>query len=107
MLAGQGETLFRPITTEILEYYARVCKDQPEDVEAYNFYVVALYEYMAESCAEQGIPLLDLYALYDGPDADPRLPEIVSTGDGVHVSDEGDAAIAELLRDLWYGFVGP
>ena len=107
MLAGQGETLFRPITTEILEYYARVCKDQPEDVEAYNCHVVALYEHMAQSCAERGIPVLVLYALYDGPDADPSLPEIADRGDGVHVSNEGDSVIAELLRGLGYGYVKP
>jgi lysophospholipase L1-like esterase len=106
-LANPRETLIRPIIPRILEYYARVYKDQPGDVEAYNSYVVALYEHMARSCAERGIPVLDLYALYDGPDADPSLPEIAGTGDGVHVSNEGDAIIADLLRDLGYAFVKP
>ncbi len=81
--------------------------DQPEDVEVYNSYVVTLYEHMARSCADQGIPVLDLYALYDGPKANPSLPAIASTGDGVHVSNEGDAVIANLLRDLGYEFVKP
>ena len=73
----------------------------------YNSYVVALYEHMAQSCAERGIPVLDLYALHDGPDADPSLPGLADTGDGVHVSNEGDAVIADLLRGLGYRFVGP
>jgi lysophospholipase L1-like esterase len=101
-LADPSETLIRPIIPGILEYYARVYKDQPEDVEVYNSYVVALYEHMARSCREQGVPVLDLYALYDGPNADPSLPKIAGTGDGVHVSDEGDAVIAGLLRELGY-----
>jgi lysophospholipase L1-like esterase len=101
-LTKPGQTLIRPIIPGVLEYYARLYKDQPEDVEVYNSYVVALYEHMAQSCAERGIPVLDLYALYDGPNADPSLPEIAGTGDGVHVSDEGDAVIADLLRDLGY-----
>jgi lysophospholipase L1-like esterase len=106
-LAEPHETLIRPIIPGVLEYYARVYKDQPEEVEVYNSYVVALYEHMARSCAERGIPVLDLYALYDGPDADPSLPDLAGTGDGVHVSNEGDAVIAELLRDLGYEFVRP
>jgi lysophospholipase L1-like esterase len=101
-LADPRETLIRPIIPGVLEYFARVYKDQPENVEAYNSYVIALYEHMARSCAEQRIPVLDLYALYDGPNADPSLPEIAGTGDGVHVSNEGDAIIAELLRELGY-----
>jgi lysophospholipase L1-like esterase len=107
LLTKPGKTLIRPIIPGILEYYARVYKDQPEEVEAYNSYVVALYEHMARSCAERGIPVLDLYALYDGPNADPGIPEIAGTGDGVHVSDEGDAVIADLLQDLGYGFAKP
>jgi lysophospholipase L1-like esterase len=106
-LADPRETLIRPIIPGILEYYARVYKDQQEEVEAYNSYVVALYEHMARSCAERGIPVLDLYALYDGPNADPSLPEIAGTGDGVHVSKEGDAVIADLLRELGYDPVEP
>ena len=62
---------------------------------------------MARSCAEWGIPVLDLYALYDGPNADPSLPEIAGTGDGVHVGREGDAVIADLLRELGYDPVSP
>jgi lysophospholipase L1-like esterase len=106
-LAGPPETLIRPIIPGVLEYYARVYRDQPEEVRVYNSYVVALYEHMAQSCAERGIPALDLYALYDGPNADPNLPEIAGTGDGVHVSDEGDAVIAGLLRELGYDPVRP
>ncbi|MGD8902265.1 MAG: GDSL-type esterase/lipase family protein [Anaerolineae bacterium] len=108
-LADPGETLIRPIIPGILEFYARVYKDQPEDVEVYNSYVVAMYEYMAESCAERGIPVLDLYALYDGPDADPSLPDIADRGDGVHVSDQGDAVIAQLLSEMGYEplIIGP
>ena len=108
-LADPGETLIRPIIPRILEYYARVYEDQPEDVEVYNSYVVALYEHMAQSCAERGIPVLDLYALYDGPNADPSLPEIADRGDGVHVSDEGDAVIADLLSEMGYEplIIGP
>jgi len=106
-LADPRETLIRPIIPGVLEYYARVYQDQPEDVEVYNSYVVALYEHMARSCAEWGIPVLDLYALYDGPDADPSLPGLAGTGDGVHVADEGDAVIAGLLRGLGYEFVKP
>jgi lysophospholipase L1-like esterase len=106
-LADPREVLIRPIIPGIMEYYARVYKDQPEDVEAYNSYVVAMYEHMARSCAERGIPVLDLYALYDGPDADPSLPEIGGTGDGVHVSDEGDAVIADLLHELGYDSIAP
>jgi lysophospholipase L1-like esterase len=106
-LADPRETRIRPIIPRILEFYARVYKDQPQDVEVYNSYVVALYEHMARSCAEQGIPVLDLYALYDGPNADPYIPEIPGTGDGVHVSDEGDEVIAGLLRELGYDPVAP
>jgi lysophospholipase L1-like esterase len=106
-LADPRETLIRPIIPGILEYYARAYKDQPKEVEAYNSYVIALYEHMARSCAERGIPVLDLYALYDGPNADPSLPELAGTGDGVHVSNEGDAVIADLLRDLGYDPVEP
>jgi lysophospholipase L1-like esterase len=106
-LASPGETLIRPIIPGILEYFARAYQDQPDDVAIYNSYVVALYEYMARSCAESGIPVLDLYQLYDGPHADPNLPEIAGTGDGVHVSDEGDAVIADLLRELGYHPVSP
>jgi lysophospholipase L1-like esterase len=106
-LADPHETLIRPIIPGVLEYYARVYKDQPGDVEAYNSYVIALYEHIARSCADRGIPTLDLYALYDGPNADPGLPEIAGTGDGVHVSDKGDAVIAGLLRELGYDPVGP
>ena len=106
-LADPRETLIRPTIPRILEFYARVYKDQPQDVEVYNSYVVALYEHMARSCAEQGIPVLDLYALYDGPNADPYVPEIPGTGDGVHVSDEGDEVIAGLLRELGYDPVAP
>ena len=73
----------------------------------YNSFVVALYEHMARSCAESGILVLDLYQLYDGPYADPNLPEIAGAGDGVHVSDEGDAVIASLLRKLGYDPVHP
>jgi lysophospholipase L1-like esterase len=62
---------------------------------------------MARSCAERGIPVLDLYALYDGLDADPSLPALAGTGDGVHVSNEGDAVIAGLLRKLGYDPVAP
>ena len=57
--------------------------------------------------ASRGIPVLDLYALYDSPNADPSLPDLAGTGDGVHISNEGDAVIADLLRDLGYGFVEP
>jgi lysophospholipase L1-like esterase len=106
-LADPRETLIRPIIPGVLEYYARVYKDQPEDVVAYKSYAVALYEHMARSCAERGIPVLDLYALYDGPDADPSLPALAGTGDGVHVSNEGDAVIAGLLRKLGYDPVAP
>jgi lysophospholipase L1-like esterase len=101
-LADSHGTLIRPIIPGVLEYFARVYQDRPEDVEVYNSYVVALYEHMARSCAERGIPVLDLYALYDSPNADPNLPEIAGTGDGVHVSDEGDTVIAGLLRELGY-----
>jgi lysophospholipase L1-like esterase len=101
-LADPRETLIRPIIPRVLEYPARVYKDRPEDVEVCNSYVVTLYEHMARSCAERGIPVLDLYALYDGPNADPNLPDIAGTGDGVHVSDEGDVVIAGLLRELGY-----
>ena len=106
-LTDPHETLIRPIIPGVLEYYARVYKDQPEDVDAYNSYVIALYEHMAESCADSGIPVLDLYQLYDGPNADPNAPEIAGTGDGVHVSDEGDVVIAGLLRELGYEPVEP
>jgi lysophospholipase L1-like esterase len=106
-LADPRVTLIRPIIPRVLEYYARAYQDQPEDVEVYNSYVVALYEHLAQSCAEQGIPVLDLYALYDGPNADPYVPEIPGTGDGVHVSDEGDEVIAGLLRELGYDPVAP
>jgi lysophospholipase L1-like esterase len=108
-LTDPHETLIRPIIPGILEYYARVYKDQPEDVAVYNSYVVALYAHMARSCAERGIPVLDLYALYDGPNADPSLPGIAETGDGVHVSDEGDSVIAELLSEMGYEplIIGP
>jgi lysophospholipase L1-like esterase len=108
-LADPGETLIRPIIPRILEYYARVYTDQPEEVAAYNSYVVALYEHMAESCAERGLRVLDLYALYDGPDANPSLPDIADRGDGVHVGDEGDAVIAELLSEMGYEplIIGP
>jgi lysophospholipase L1-like esterase len=106
-LADPRETLIRPIIPGVLEYYARLYKDQPDDVEVYNSYVVALYEYMARSCAEWDISVLDLYALYDGPNADPSLPELAGTGDGVHISDEGDAVIADLLQGLGYGFAKP
>jgi lysophospholipase L1-like esterase len=106
-LADPQETLIRPIIPGIFEYYTRVYKDQPEEVEIYDSYAVALYEHMDRSCALRGIPVLDLYALYDGPHADPSLPEIASIGDGVHVSDDGDVVIADLLRDLGYGFVKP
>ncbi|MGD8519214.1 MAG: SGNH/GDSL hydrolase family protein, partial [Anaerolineae bacterium] len=75
-LADPRRTLIRPIIPGALEYYARVYQDQPEDVKVYNSYTVALYEHMAQSCEEWGIPVLDLYALYDGPNADPSLPEI-------------------------------
>ena len=44
------ETLIRPIIPGVLEYYARVYKDQPEDVEVFNSYVGALYEHMAQFC---------------------------------------------------------
>jgi lysophospholipase L1-like esterase len=106
-LTDPQTTLIRPIIPGVLEHYARVYKGRAEDIEAYNSYVVALYEHMARSCADQGIPALDLYALYDGPNADPNLPEIAGTGDGVHVSDEGDAVIAGLLRELGYDPVHP
>lgn len=106
-LIDPRETLIRPIIPGVLEYYARVYKDQPEDVDTYNSYVIALYEHMAESCADSGIPVLDLYQLYDGPNADPNAPEISTTGDGVHVSDEGDAVIADLLRELGYHPISP
>ena len=106
-LASPEETKVRPIIPRVLDYYARLYKDQPEDVEVYNSYVIAMYEHMARSCAESGIPVLDLYQLYDGPHADPNLPEIAGTGDGVHVSNEGDAVIADLLRGLGYDPVQP
>jgi hypothetical protein len=69
--------------------------------------VVVLHEHRARSYAEWGVPVLDLYALYDGPSADPSLPEPVGTGDGVHISNEGDTLIAGLLRNPGYGFAGP
>lgn len=106
-LANPSETLIRPIIPRLLAYYARVYKDQPEDVEAYNSYVVALYEHMAHSCAEWGVPVLDCYQLWDGPNADPDFPELAGTGDGVHVSDEGDVLLAGLLRELGYEFAEP
>jgi len=107
LLADPRETLIRPIIPGILEYYARVYKNQTDDIEVYNSYVIALYEHIARSCAEWDIPALDLYALYDGPNADPSLPQIAGTGDGVHVSDKGDAVIAGLLRKLGYDPVNP
>lgn len=106
-LVDPRETLIRPIIPGVFEYFARVYKAHPEDVDVYNSYVVALYEHMARSCAERGIAVLDLYALYDGPNADPSLPEIAGTGDGVHVSDEGDAVIADLLHELGYDPIAP
>jgi lysophospholipase L1-like esterase len=106
-LAHPSETIIRPIIAGILEYYARAYSDRPADVDVYNSFVVTLYEHMARSCAERGIPVLDLYALYDGPNADPSLPEIAGRGDGVHVNDEGDAVIADLLRELGYDPVAP
>jgi len=106
-LASPGETIIRPIIPGILEYFAHAYQDQPQDVAAYNSYVAALYEHIARSCAESGIPALDLYQMYSGPRADPNLPEIAGTGDGVHVSDEGDAVIAGLLRELGYDPVNP
>jgi lysophospholipase L1-like esterase len=106
-LTSPGETLIRPIIPGLLDYYARAYQDRPEDVAVYNSFVVALYEHMARSCAESGIPVLDLYQMYDGPHAEPDLPEIAGTGDGVHVSDEGDAVIAGLLRALGYDPVNP
>ena len=45
--------------------------------------------------------------MYDRLNAEPTLPEIAGTGDGVHVSDEGDAAIAGLLRELGYAPIDP
>jgi lysophospholipase L1-like esterase len=101
-LASPGKAIIRPIIPTILDHYARAYSDRPDDVDVYNSFVIALYEHMARSCAESGIPVLDLYQLYDGPNADPSLPEIAGTGDGVHVSDEGDAVIASLLRELGY-----
>jgi lysophospholipase L1-like esterase len=106
-LASPAETLIRPIIPGILDYYARTYQDRPDDVAVYNSYVVALYEHVARSCAASGIPALDLYEMYGGPRADPETPEIPGTGDGVHVSDEGDAVIAGLLRELGYAPINP
>lgn len=106
-LTSPEETIILPIVPRVLDYYARAYSDRPADVDVYNAFVVALYEHMTRSCAASGIPVLDLYALYDGPNADPSLPEIANRGDGVHVSDEGDAVIADLLRELGYHPVSP
>jgi lysophospholipase L1-like esterase len=116
-VAPQGETCSRDFSARALSSYrdapltrsaaARAYKNQPEDIEVYSSYLVVLYEQMARSCADAGIPVLDLYQLYDGPDADPALPETAGTSDGVHVSDEGDAVIAELLSELGYASFDP
>ena len=99
-LASPAQALIQPIISRARDYYGRVYQDQPQDVEVYNSYVVALYEQMVRSWEKLGIPGLDLYQLYDGPDADSSLPEIAGTDDGVPVSDEGYAVIADLWREL-------
>lgn len=96
-----------PIIPKVLEFFDRVYRDQPEDVAVYNSYVVTLYEHMARSCAEAGIPVLGLYQMYQGPHADPDLPEIAGTGDGIHLNDEGEMVIAGLLRELGYAPTTP
>jgi lysophospholipase L1-like esterase len=103
-LASPSDTLIRPIIPGLLQIYARLYKDRPAEVDAHNSYVVDLYAYMARSSERLGIPVLNLYQLYDAPGADPGLPEIAGTGDGIHVSDEGDAVIADLLRGLGYEY---
>lgn len=102
-LASPIDTLIRPIIPGVLEVYARLYKDRPEDVDAYNAYVVILYDHMAQSCRERDIPVVNLYQI----ESEQGLPEEFGTGDGVHVSDKGDAFIAGLLRELGYKYSSP
>lgn len=65
-----------------------------------------LRQQLEESQANWDALLAEIASLAD-PKANPDLQELAGTGDGVHVSNEGDAVIADLLRGLGYGFVKP
>jgi len=62
-----------------------------------------MYEHMAQSCEKLDLPVLNLYHI----EREQGFPEGFGTGDGVHVSDEGDAFIADLLRELGYRYSKP
>jgi hypothetical protein len=94
-LASPSDTLVRSLIPWISDFYARLYPNQPEDVAVFESYQASLYEHMAHSCAASGIAVLDLYQMYNGPNAEPDLPTLGS-------DEESDAIIAGWLSELGY-----
>ena len=67
-------------------------QDQSEKYEVYVDFQDQFYTYQIERCEAYGIPFLDLYHFDE--------PEGFRGSDHIHVSNEGKAIIADMLRDL-------
>jgi hypothetical protein len=63
------------------------------------------WDAQAEVAEDEGIPLVDVYSLFHGPnsDQDPYAKGYFGA-DPIHVNDEGAKAIAELYRSIGYEY---
>jgi len=58
---------------------------------------------MWSAAAEKyGVPVVDVFAAWNGPDGTAQPPRTFHKPDGVHPSNEGVEAAAEILRQIGY-----
>lgn len=101
-LRGSNDTIFHLVE----DYHFRVAHQKELDFfEEKKTCIEGVNAIVHQVAAEYGIPVAPVYTAFNGPDGD-QDPEGYLE-DGVHTNAEGDAIIADLLRELGYGDVAP
>jgi len=94
-LASPAETLIRPLALRGVSLQTAGQHENSDGFDVFVSYAKAGWDHIVQSSAEYGIPVADGRPAMESRYIEPH---------GTHPNDEGVAILAELLRDLGYGY---
>lgn len=101
----RAATLYNPFTGRDKKRDSHGRDGEKSDAEVFAAYYRAFNRYIAATANRHEVPYADVHRTFNGPASDQDLVEtgyLLPLPDGVHPSDRGHAAIADLMRDLGY-----
>lgn len=106
----RAATLYNPFVGRDKKRDSHGADGAKNDFEVFDAYYGTFNDHIAATATLHDVPYVDVHRAFNGPDGDQDPIEtghVLTYPDGVHPSDPGHAAIADLIRDLGYAPLNP